>query len=108
MKIKDTAEIYIRITKEKGLSDAEVSRRSGVATSTICNMKGGKIPRGDVIDEICEALDMTVAEFYRDTEEMVLSNEEVKIIINLRRLNKEQFNRLLGYMEGILRIPVLQ
>ena len=64
------------IMKEKGISQAELSRRTGISTSTICDWKKkNNTPSSDKLSVIADALETTVhdlthyIEYYADCSE---------------------------------------
>ena len=64
-------EKIFELMEEKGISQKELSRWTGIPTSTICDWKKkGNTPSADKIMKICEALD--VSPYY------LLSGSEIK------------------------------
>lgn len=56
-------ERYSKIRDERGMTDAEVSKRSGVAKATMSNWKSGKYtPKTDKLIDIAKALNVTLTE----------------------------------------------
>lgn len=56
-------ERYSKIRDERGLTDAEVSKRSGVAKATMSNWKSGKYtPKTDKLIDIAKTLEVTLTE----------------------------------------------
>ena len=50
---------YIRLRKEKGLTQQDIADRSGIARSNISRLeKGGTTPSLEVLDRIAKALNM--------------------------------------------------
>ena len=66
-------EIYEKIfarLEELHMTQLELSRRTGIATSTICDWKKKKInPQSDKLVSICKALEMSLVDLLCDEEE---------------------------------------
>ena len=66
-------EIYEKIfarLEELHITQLELSRRTGIATSTICDWKKKKInPQSDKLVSICKALDMSLVDLLCDEED---------------------------------------
>ena len=61
---------FAKLRKELGLSQAELSRRSGIKQQTICMLETGKrkTPRLDTAAKLAVALNCTVDELLKDGE----------------------------------------
>ncbi len=103
--------IFNRLT-ELNMSQIELSRRTGIATSTISDWCKKKInPQADKLVAICKALDMSLVDLLCDDEDKnnkVLTADYViddQIVIdNIESLPIEKKRRLLGYLEqGVLK-----
>ena len=98
--------IFNRLT-ELNMSQIELSRRTGIATSTISDWCKKKInPQADKLVAICKALDMSLVELLCDEEDKnnkVLTADYViddQIVIdNIESLPIEKKRRLLRYLE---------
>ena len=100
--------IYERIfarLEELHMSQIELSRRTGIATSTISDWRKKKInPQADKLVAICKALDMSLVELLCDEEEEkgVQTDymlDEGRMIEVFRTLDNEMKRRLLRYFE---------
>ena len=57
--------------EELNMSQSELSRRTGIATSTISDWRKKKInPQADKLVTICKALDMSIVNLLCDEEDM--------------------------------------
>ena len=98
--------IFNRLT-ELNMSQIELSRRTGIATSTISDWCKKKInPQADKLVAICKALDMSLVDLLCDDEDKnnkVLTADYViddQIVIdNIESLPIEKKRRLLRYLE---------
>lgn len=91
--------------EELHMSQTELSRRTGIATSTISDWRKKQInPQADKLVSICEALDMTLVELLCDEEdaEQTATNdyvsEENYMIELFRRSDTESRRRMIGYL----------
>lgn len=105
-------EIYEKIfarLEELHMTQLELSRRTGIATSTICDWKKKKInPQSDKLVSICKALEMSLVDLVCDEEEKknnVLTadymNEDKLIIEALTQASSDVKRRVLRYFELI-------
>ena len=98
--------IFNRLT-ELHMSQIELSRRTGIATSTISDWRKKKInPQADKLVAICKALDMSLVDLLCDDEDKnnkVLTSDylfDAQIVIdNIELLPIEKKRRLLRYLE---------
>lgn len=106
------SEIIIEILEQKDISQSELSKRTGIPTSTISDWKRkGNIPTADKIGLVCEALHVQPEDIIgkaNGTEEnrrVVYKNEPLWDFISLYDLlEDEQKNRLLKYVMTILKV----
>lgn len=98
--------IFDRLT-ELHMSQIELSRRTGIATSTISDWRKKKInPRADKLVAICKALDMSLVDLLcngDEKEEKVVQTDymldERQIVEVFRMADNETKRRLLRYFE---------
>ena len=101
--------IFNRLT-ELHMSQIELSRRTGIATSTISDWRKKKInPQADKLVAICKALDMSLVDLLCDDEDKnnkVLTTDylfDAQIVIdNIELLPIEKKRRLLRYLEQLV------
>ena len=96
--------IFARL-EELHMSQTELSRRTGIATSTISDWRKKQInPQADKLVSICKALDMTLVELLCDEEnaEQTATNDYItneKYMIELyRRSDTESRRRMISYL----------
>lgn len=93
--------------KEKGVSQKELSKLTGISQSTISDWKQhNKVPGADKIVAISKALGITVDELL--SEEGAYNSEEKLIIDYYRKASLEQKERLLTYLKKLSAIPGME
>lgn len=99
--------------QELNMSQSELSRRTGIATSTISDWRKKKInPQADKLVTICKALEMSLVELLCDEEDReneVLtadySVEDRMIIEKLENLPSETIKRIVSYWNLKYKLP---
>jgi transcriptional regulator with XRE-family HTH domain len=100
------------LLKQKGITQKELSEKTGIPQSTISDWKGKRVnPAADKIMILCEALDVSPYELLSGTENdkctpldycVIRKNtEEYVMLEQFRQMESDQKARLLGYMEAI-------
>ena len=97
--------IFARL-EELHMSQIELSRRTGIATSTISDWRKKKInPQADKLVAICKALDMSLVDLLCDEEEADKATQEDYIVAEkhlievFRKSDVDTKRRLLSYLE---------
>lgn len=86
------------LLRERNLTPAELSDKTGIARSTISDWRTKKTnPAADKIMAICEALEVTPSELLTGKTE----EEERKFLSIYHGLTQKQRNRVLTYMERL-------
>ncbi len=86
------------LLRERNLTPAELSDKTGIARSTISDWRTKKTnPAADKIMAICEALEVTPSELLTGKTE----EEESKFLSIYHGLTQKQRNRVLTYMERL-------
>ena len=103
--LKVYEKIFARLD-ELNMSQSELSRRTGISTSTINDWKKKKInPQADKLVVICKALDMSLAELLGDdggeSSSVDYSADEKYLIECYRRSDNHVRKHMLRYMELI-------
>ena len=98
---EDFSIILARLRTEKGVSARDISLSIGQNPSYINNIETGKaMPSMSAFFFICDYLEITPSEFF-DTE-AEQPEELSKLIKNLKRLDKRQFNNIAEIVEGLV------
>ena len=101
-----------KILEEKGISQLEFSKRTGISQSTISDWKRkGTNPSSDKILIICEVLDISPYELlqepgqakHRQPDYVMIdkSSKEYKLIETYQNLDISMKKRLEGYLDAI-------
>ena len=78
------------LQKERGWSNYELSKESGITQSTISNMfLRNTCPTIPTLSLICEAFGITLAEFFSDSNNQSFLSKEEKDLINNYRCLKD-------------------
>ena len=100
------------LIKDRGMTQKEFSKRTGIPQSTISDWKGKKLNQSsDKIVPICDALDIDPYALLTSTDDaaakkaesirLYAGSEEYGIIQNYRRLGRNRQNRLKGYLDAL-------
>ncbi len=94
------------ILEERGMSKFELSRRCpDVSRSSVYNAaKGSKRATVVTLDSICQGLEISIRDFFDFAGEINVNLNDVErvTIEGYRQLDKEQQNRLQGYLKALL------
>ena len=101
--------IFARL-EELHMSQVELSRRTGIATSTISDWRKKKInPQADKLVAICKALDMSLVDLLCDEEDKsneVLTTDYILddqiIIDSIEAASNETKRRIISYLEHLI------
>ena len=107
------------IMEQKNMSQLELSRRTGIATSNISDWKKKKTnPKADCLLSICDALDITPEQLltgkgidpeYKDTDmDYEVTRSDIKILKQIHSLGDEQYKRLLAYMKALKKLETME
>ena len=105
-------ERVIELVRERGMTQKEFSERTGIPQSTMSSWKGKKQnPSIDKLKVICDVLKVDPYYLMAWTESNEALNndyvtvykkeEEYKLLIEYRKLDRDRKNRLLGYIEAL-------
>lgn len=87
-------ELYAKIDdlrKQKGLKMAELNIKAGISNGTMPSWKQrGTMPKLEILESLCLALDVPLAFVLYDVDENKLSGEEIEILSDWNRLNAKQ------------------
>ncbi len=100
-------QLYTELYKEKNITQLELSRRTGIATSNISDWKKKKTnPKADCLLSICDALDITPEQLltgegidpeYKDADmDYEVTRADIKILKQIHSLGDEQYKRLMS------------
>ena len=107
------------IIEQKNMSQLELSRRTGIATSNISDWKKKKTnPKADCLLSICDALDITPERLltgkgidpeYKDADmDYEVTRSDIKILKQIHSLGDEQYKRLMAYMKALQKLEQME
>lgn len=99
------------LRKKKGMTQAELSKKSGVAQQTVSNIESGRNePSGTTIGMLASALGCTADELIGNTQSHAdgLTDEEKELLHIFRQLNADGRQLMLEQAESILSRPALR
>ena len=110
------SERIFKIMDERGMSQIEFARATGITQSTISDWKRKKTnPASDKIMTICKILNVTPYEVLQDTpngkhavgvpKDCVVVSKDTRayeLLNSIDKLNDSQVERLLGYMSALI------
>ena len=105
------SENFFKLLKERGMTQKEFSKKSGIPESTISDWKRkGNTPASDKISIICEVLEVSpyqllmAGEIVQEGEPVYVIDKGSKegiIIETVRELDAGKLDRLIGYLEAL-------
>ncbi|SFL29434.1 Helix-turn-helix [Lachnospiraceae bacterium KH1T2] len=105
------SERIFKIMDERGMSQIEFSRKTGISQSTISDWKRKKTnPAADKIMTICEVLNVTPYEILQEPKSKNIKldyivctagTENYELLLEIDSLNRKQKERLRGYLSAI-------
>lgn len=100
------AKNFKNLLRKKGISQYKLRQVTDLSRGTIENIANGcknGLPTTDTVIRVCEALDITVSDFFRDEERrMELSDAEILIIENFRQCDLVNQERMLAYSQALV------
>ena len=100
------------VMEQKSITQLELSRRTGIATSNISDWKKKKTnPKADCLLSICDALEITPEQLltgkgidseYKDSDmDYEVTRADIKILKQIHSLGDAQYKRLMAYMKAL-------
>ena len=107
------------VMEQKNITQLELSRRTGIATSNISDWKKKKTnPKADCLLSICDALDITPEQLltgkgidpeYKDADmDYEVTRSDIKILKQIHSLGDEQYKRLMAYMKALQKLEQME
>ena len=94
-RIKDLREL-------KELSIYDMTVRTGLSHSCILKIeKGQRQPNLNTLTKLCEAMDVTLGEFFADESSDTLNDNERSVIKAMRKLNKRQVEAVVRLLNSM-------
>ncbi len=114
------SERIFHLLKQKGMSQSEFGRLTGIANSTISDWKRKKTnPTSEYIMPICEALEVTPEQLltgkgidseYKEISktEDIITKADRKLLKEIHTLEEEQQKRLMAYLKALKKLEELE
>lgn len=84
-------ERILNLMRERGWTQYQLSKRSGIPSSTLTNMfKRSTSPTLATIETLCDCMGITLSQFFADGKVIPLSAEEKEMFTKWVNLTKEQ------------------
>ena len=107
------------VMEQKNITQLELSRRTGIATSNISDWKKKKTnPKADCLLSICDALEITPEQLltengidpeYKDEHaNYEVTRSDIKILKQIHSLGDEQYKRLMAYMKALQKLEQME
>ena len=107
------------VMEQKNITQLELSRRTGIATSNISDWKKKKInPKADCLLSICDALEITPDQLltgkeidpeYKDADmDYEVTKADIRILKQIHSLGDEQYKRLMAYMKALQKLEQME
>lgn len=104
---------------QKNITQLELSRRTGIATSNISDWKKKKTnPKADCLLSICDALEITPDQLltgkgidpeYKDSDmDYEVTRSDIRILKQIHNLGAEQYKRLMAYLKALQKLEEME
>ena len=118
-KIMIISERIFYVMEQKNITQLELSRRTGIATSNISDWKKKKTnPKADCLLSICDALDITPEQLltgkgidpeYKGADmDYEVTRADIKILKQIHSLGDEQYKRLMAYIKALQKLEQME
>ena len=118
-KIMIISERIFCVMEQKNITQLELSRRTGIATSNISDWKKKKTnPKADCLLSICDALEITPEQLltgkgidpeYKDADmDYEVTRSDIKILKQIHSLGDAQYKRLMAYMKALQKLEQME
>lgn len=98
-------ELYEKVEKiriQKQIKVAELNRLAGISHGTLPSWKQrGTMPKLEVLDGLCDALDISLATLLFDVDYDNLTGEEIELLSNWKKLSTEQQKAILALIKTL-------
>lgn len=95
----------IALRQERNWSEYQLAEHSGLTQSTISSWyKKNMLPTIPSLEKICNACNITLSQFFLEDDNdytVTLRQEQLDLIHNAAKLNSEQFEALICFLEKL-------
>lgn len=101
--MKDILQEITRLRLERGWTEYELAKNSGLTQSTISTWyRKGQTPTIQTLDKVCMGLGISLSQFFAEgTDAIVLTSEQKELLDNWSALNKTQREIVLQLLENM-------
>jgi transcriptional regulator with XRE-family HTH domain len=87
------------------MSRYRLAQKSGISQSSISTLLNRQsVPTIQTLEKICKGLDMTLAQFFSEDDELPnLTEEQKRLLTTWNAMNKQEKALVEAYMQGIVR-----
>lgn len=106
------------VMEQKKITQLELSRRTGIATSNISDWKKKKTnPKADCLLSICDALEITPEQLLtgkgidpdKDADmDYEITRADIRILKQIHSLGDEQYKRLIAYLKALQKLEQME
>lgn len=104
------AENYIidrieQLCEQKQMSRYRLAQKSGISQSSISTLLNRQsVPTIQTLEKICKGLDMTLAQFFSEDDELPnLTEDQKRLLTTWNAMNEQEKALVEAYMQGIVR-----
>lgn len=104
------AENYIidrieQLCEQKKMSRYRLAQKSGISQSSISTLLNRQsVPTIQTLEKICKGLDMTLAQFFSEDDELPnLTEDQKRLLTTWNAMNEQEKALVEAYMQGIVR-----
>jgi transcriptional regulator with XRE-family HTH domain len=99
----DILEKITRLRKERGWSLYKLAKMANIPQSTLSNLFNREnSPTITTLVAICNAFDISLAQFFSDISDSTLTDEQKELLTNWSLLSKSQKEKVVIYIKGLL------
>ncbi len=95
----DIVERVKELTEKKGWTSYELSKQTGISTNTIYDWYKGAVPSLANVVKVCEALDITVEQFFCGIGSYKLTDDENRILQEWLLLSNLEKSAIMNIIE---------
>lgn len=101
--MKNVLKEIARLRMERGWTEYELARRSGLEQSTISTWyRKGQIPRLQTLEKICQGLDVTLSQFFAEGDDPIsLTSAQKEMLDHWSALEPKQQQIILDLLKSI-------
>ena len=94
-----------QLCEQKQMSRYRLAQKSGISQSSISTLLNRQsVPTIQTLEKICKGLDMTLAQFFSEDDELPnLTEEQKRLLTTWNAMNEQEKALVEAYMQGIIR-----